>query len=69
MVILGLLDEAVKAGARQEKACELLGLSPRCLQRWRGQDGGDDRRAGPEREPANKLSEEERSKVIEGNFS
>ena len=45
-MILGLVDEAVAAGARQHKVCELLGLDARTLQRWRTQDIGEDGRAG-----------------------
>jgi len=29
-----LVEEAVKAGARQRKACQELGISERTLQRW-----------------------------------
>ena len=64
-MILGLVDEAVTAGARQHKACQLLGLDPRTLQRWRAQGIGEDRRAGPMQVPANKLSAAERAKVLE----
>lgn len=60
-MILGLVDEAVEAGARQSKACELLGVDPRTLQRWRHHGVGEDGRAGPTHAPRNKLfSREER---------
>ena len=59
-MILGLIDEAVTAGAREWKACEVIGLDPRTPQRWRAKDIGDDDRAGPKRSPANKLSSKER---------
>jgi transposase InsO family protein len=65
---LSLVAEAVEAGARQERAAEVLGLRARTLQRWRTQDaekGGEDRRRGPQTEPANKLSTEERESVVE----
>lgn len=63
---LGLIDEAVDAGARLEKACKVVGLSERTIQRWRLQDGGgDDGRMGPKTVPANKLSDSERRRVIE----
>ena len=64
-MILGLVDEAVASGARQEKACALLNIEPRTLQRWRGQDIGDDGRAGPKHPPANKLTAQERARVLE----
>jgi transposase InsO family protein len=64
-VILGLVDEAVAAGTRQHKACETLGVDCRTMQRWRGQDVGEDGRAGPTTAPQNKLTESERRKIIE----
>ena len=65
---MSLVAEAVEAGARQERAADVLGLRARTLQRWRTQDaekGGEDRRWGPLSEPANKLSSEERESVVE----
>ena len=32
-MILSLVDEAMQAGARQEKACEMLNIRSRTLQR------------------------------------
>lgn len=61
---LALIDEATTSGARLEAACETVGLTTRTAQRWRLQDGGEDRRCGPKREPANKLSEPERLKIL-----
>ena len=63
-MILGLIDEAVANGARLKPAAALLGLSYRTVIRWRDQDDGD-RRRGPNRAPANKLSEQERQQVVE----
>ncbi|KXW57028.1 hypothetical protein FEMY_24550 [Ferrovum myxofaciens] len=39
--MMKLIDETVEAGARRHKACEILGLSLRTLQRWqiRPEDG------------------------------
>ncbi len=54
-----LIDEAVAAGARRERACEELGVSVRTVQRWShcAQDG----RPGAVRAaPSNKLSDAER---------
>ena len=48
-----------------ERACELLGVDPRTVQRWRAQEVGEDRRTGPRQSPANKLSDEERARVLE----
>ncbi len=64
---MSLVEEAVRAGARQEAAAGILGLKARTLQRWRRQSvkGGEDRRRGPLTEPANKLSPTEREVVLE----
>jgi len=64
-MILSLIDEAVRSGARLRSASREFGLSPRTIQRWRGHDGGEDRRHGPRTAPANKLSVEERQKIVE----
>lgn len=61
---LGLVDEAVQAGARQSAACEVLGVPARTLQRWRRQGIGDDRRAGPKHAPRNKLTVEEEREIL-----
>jgi putative transposase len=62
-----LIDEACAAGARLEKACEVLGISPRTLQRWReeGSIRADGRAAAAEgRVPANRLSDAEREEIL-----
>ncbi len=64
-MILELIDEAVSAGARQSRACEILGLSERTIQRWRPLGGGEDRRHGPHSAPPNKLPPEDRQRVLE----
>jgi transposase InsO family protein len=64
-MILGLVDEAVTSGARQFKACELLGIDCRTLQRWRSKDIGEDGRAGPKTSPGNKLAPKERAQILE----
>jgi len=63
-MILEALDEAVAAGARLWRACEVIGLSMRTVQRWREEGGGDDRRRGPTSVPHNKLSEAEEVELI-----
>lgn len=63
-MILELIDEAVHSGARAGKACAMLGISQRAIQRWKGALKGD-RRCGPRCEPANKLSAEERERVLQ----
>jgi len=64
-LILSLLTEATDSGARLEKACEMIDLSVRTVQRWRSQEIGEDRRRGPLTPPANRLSPEERQEVLE----
>jgi len=63
-MILGLVHDAVKSGAAQDKACEIAGVSPRCLQRWRKRGIGDDNRAGPKSAPRGKLTRKERKKLL-----
>lgn len=61
--MVDLIDEAVAAGARRDKACEELDVSVRTVQRWshRAEDG----RPGAVRAaPSNKLSEAEREQVL-----
>lgn len=63
-MILAMIDEAVTAGAALERACEVLGLTERTVQRWRAADVGDDERAGPRTRPANAFTPAERAKVL-----
>lgn len=59
-----LIDEAVRAGARQERACGMLGLSERTIQRWRHMP--QDQRPHARRPvPANKLTQRERDALLE----
>ncbi len=63
--IVQWVEEASTAGARAHKACELLGIAPRTLQRWQ-QCGEllDDARRTRCHVPANKLSDQEREQII-----
>ena len=63
--MLRLIDEALCAGARLAPACEMIGLSPRTVRRWRKQEGGEDRRRGPLQRPSNQLSEAESQRILE----
>ena len=68
-MILALLDEAVENHARRSRACEVLGVSARMVERWRKREGlegedGDQRR-GPKTAPRNKLSKGERKKIVD----
>ena len=62
-----MLDEAVEAGARLIKACEVVKLSIRTVQRYRqyGEVTFDGRKAAAiGRVPANRLSEQERTEIL-----
>lgn len=59
---LAAFNVAVKSGARRSKACEELGVPLRTLQRWRR--APTDGRTLREFEPPNKLSDDEREKVL-----
>lgn len=59
-----LVAEAVASGARKRKACEVLGVSLRTLQRWDRPGGLEDGRREMKRAPGNKLSEEEREEIV-----
>jgi len=63
-MILGLLQEAVDNGARFVPACEVIGLDPRTVQRWKAKGVGDDCRFGPRTKPRNALSEAERVNIL-----
>jgi len=64
---VALIEEAVAAGARQHKACEVLEISARTYQRWTQDEAVlSDRRPGAQRPaPTNKLSDEEREAILE----
>ena len=63
-MIRAWIDDAVTQGARRSIACQLLGLSVRTLERWRGAHPCDGRN-GPHHAPANKLTSTERRVVLE----
>lgn len=55
----------MSSGACLDAACTVLGLSARTLQRWQQQpDCGEDGRQGPKSAPANKLTEQERKRLL-----
>jgi len=61
VIIIKLVEEAVASGARQQQACEIIGLSERTLQRWcrEGAPAADQRPLAQRPAPANKLTDEE----------
>lgn len=66
-MIIELADEAVQSGARQHKACEILEISPRTLQRWKDERTpiADQRSTAIRPEPKNKLTQEEKSLILQ----
>lgn len=63
--VLTLIDEACQSGARLNQACNIVGLSPKTVQRWREQKTLDDKRKDSSRSPGNKLSEVERQAILD----
>lgn len=67
--MIGLINEACLAGARLNKACAVLEIGPRTLQRWQENEGvvkADGRQAAALlRVPANRLGEDERLRILE----
>ena len=62
---LNLIREAMDAGARQSKACEVIGISAKTMQRWETPGNDEDGRPEAIREPANKLTHAERKVVVD----
>jgi putative transposase len=67
--VVAWIVEAVNAGARRSRACAIVGITARTLQRWKPQGAErvrEDRRPLAERPaPANQLSAEERQQVLD----
>lgn len=59
-----LITDACTAGALKYKACELLGVAMRTIERWEKEDGLSDKRKQALHLPANKLTEAERSMIL-----
>lgn len=58
-IAIAMLD-----GARQQQACKIIGITVRTLQYWRS-SGTTDLRQITKKEPANRLSKQEREKILE----
>ena len=66
--MIAWIDQACAQGARRHRACEVLGLTLRCVQRWQqaGEVREDGRKAVAQRRtPANALTPAERQQVLE----
>lgn len=62
--VLEVVADAVSDGCRQSKACGVVGVDERTLQRWQRPQTAQDGRHGPLTIPRNKLSAAERIAVI-----
>lgn len=60
---VNVVKEAVTEGCRRVRACDILGVSIRTVERWAHRPEGDARQ-GPLTTPGNKLTELERQRVI-----
>ena len=62
---ISLIDEAVQAGARQHKACAVLGITCRTLRRWRVADDLADQRKGAAKHCPHALSDADKAAILE----
>jgi len=62
--ILRLIDEARDAGARQDAACDIIGISAKTYQRWCLTINVEDGRLLSRQTPPNKLSDLERQRLL-----
>lgn len=62
--VFQMVATAVEDGARQTKACEVVGMTARTFQRWRKNPNSVDGRTTRVQAPASKLTELERQRMI-----
>jgi putative transposase len=62
--IITWIDQAKADGARRTRACEVIGISARTLQRWKNPDNTQDSRLDADHNPPNRLSELERERIV-----
>lgn len=62
--IIGLVTDACNTGAKQEKACNIVGISTKTFQRWNVNPNKQDGRIAPKHTPKHKLSALERQRII-----
>lgn len=63
--LLTWLAEAQAAGARQHKACKIVGISTKTYQRWQAAETQMDGRLIAKHQPKNKLTDQERQQIIQ----
>lgn len=62
--IITMVQEAMRSGARQDRACTVISLNERTLQRWQVDQLRGDQRPCRTQSPTNKLSAHERKHVL-----
>lgn len=62
--IITLVQEAMNSGARQDRACEVINLTERTLQRWLVDQSRGDQRPERMQTPSNRLSALERERLL-----
>ena len=62
--VIGLVGDAIAAGARQQQACGAISLSERTLQRWQRDQSRGDQRPTRVQTPKHQLSEPERQSLL-----
>jgi hypothetical protein len=63
--IIHWVSEARSNGARQRQVCNIIGITPKTLQRWARPEGDDEGRLSAKHSPCNQLSEFERQRIIQ----
>ena len=61
---LELIQKAIDSGAAQRKACKLVGISPRTIQRWKQSSNNIDGRVVAKKIPLNKITQKERQIIL-----
>lgn len=61
---LALVDDVLAQGVRLAAVCQRLGVSARTVQRWRRPETAEDGRCGPRQQPANRLTDAERRRLL-----
>jgi putative transposase len=62
--IIAEVNEAMRDGARQSAACEIVGISAKTLQRWEQPDNVQDGRLDAHHEPSTTFTQFEREQII-----
>ena len=63
--IIDLIQPATQAGSRLDKACDVIGISVRTIQRWGNNATEVDARVESYHCPANQLSEQEQQTILD----